>query len=136
MELKKGKLIKALRKGLRYFKKVNNKCKVKFYKEDKFFGSVDFDDSIYNAGASLMVSVMQSSVDNSWWVSLEMGVRKNLAISDNDFNYKHKNFFIKKGGAYGSYQHGNFIGHEEDLTTILKTFADNMLKGDLYQEWK
>lgn len=129
MKLDKGKLRKALKKGLSNFKKLNKKCKVKYYKEDKLFASVNFGD-IYGADTDFMFTVSEDG-----WFTIEGHVMKVLMIADNDFNYKHKNFFIKSNK---SYKRTNYlsVGYEDDLAIILKAYAENMLKGDLYQEWK
>lgn len=141
-ELNRSKLVSALQKGLRYFKKANKNCKVILPRKNGLAksatceGTVDFDYTIYGVSAKLSVSVIHLTGNRASLVLTLNGGKDKLAISDNDFNYKHKNFFMKKGISSASYTSSNAIYCENDVTTILKAYADNMLKGDLYEDWK
>ena len=140
--LNRVKLVCALRNGLRYFKKVNKNCTVTLPKRNGLAktisceGSVNFSYTIYGVSATFTATVIHLTGDCACLVLNMNGGKDKLAISDNDFNYKHKNFFIKKGNASASYTASNSIYCENDVTTLLKAYADNMLKGDLYEDWK
>jgi hypothetical protein len=141
-ELSRTKLVSALRNGLRYFKKLNKNCKVTLPKVSGLAksatcgGTVEFDYTVYGVSATLTATVVYLT-GNRAFITFDMhGGKAPLSISDNDFNYKHKNFFIKKGNASATYIGGNAVYRENDVTTIMKVYADNMLKGDLYEDWK
>ena len=141
-ELGRTKLVGALRKGLLYFKKLNKDCKVTLPKMNGLAksatcgGTVEFDYTLYGVSATLTATVVHL-VGKRAFITFDMqGGKDYLAISDNDFNYKHKNFFTKKGNATASYIGGHAVYREKDVTTIMKAYADYMLKGDLYEDWK
>lgn len=140
--LNRVKLVSALRNGLRYFKKVNKSCTVKLPKRNGLAksatceGTVEFSYTIYGVSAKFTATVVHLTGNRASLVVNMNGGKDKLGISDNDFNYKHKNFFMKKGNASASYTASNSIYCEKDVTTLLKAYADNMLNGDLYEDWK
>ena len=124
----KRKIQANLKKGTKYFKG----CKIKLIKPDKsmFMASIDLM-PIYKGAeyATLLVTIPNNTSE----ITFELVCRKFTLMSDREFNVEHKYFFFKRGYAYN---HVNEFAKEADIATLMKAYADYMLKGDFYKMMK
>ena len=123
----KRKVQSNLKKGAKLFKG----CKIEVLKPDSMFmATIDFM-PVYSGAeyATMLVTLPKDGTT----ISFELVCRKFTLMSDREFNVQHKYFFFKRGYAYN---HVNEIAKEEDIVTLMRAYADYMLKGDFYQMMK